>query len=209
MTRINWDENRYYELGVDQGVLYTTDTPGVSWSGLVSVSESPSGGTAKPYYQDGTKYINIASSVEYETTISAFSYPLEFESCDGSSRIQNGLIVTNQPRHAFGFSYRTKIGSSMNPNAAYKVHLVYNALAAPSQVQNRSMSTSTNPVTFSWKITATPPNASGYKPTAYLVIDTRYTDSGVLSSFEDIIYGSGSTDPRLPTQSELISLFTT
>lgn len=209
MTRINWDENRYYEFGVDQGVLYTTDTPGVSWSGLVSVSESPSGGSAKPYYQDGTKYINVASSVEYETTITAFSYPQEFESCDGSSRIQNGLIVTNQPRHTFGFSYRTKVGNSSNPNNSYKIHLVYNALAAPSQINNKSISTSSNPVTFSWKVTATPPVSSGYKPTAYFVVDTRYTESSVLTAFEDILYGSGSTDARLPLQSELISLFTT
>jgi hypothetical protein len=208
MVALTWDTVRYYEYGVDKGVLYLSGVPGVAWPGLTSISEAPSGGSAKPYYLDGIKYVNIASSTEFETTIAAISYPPSFEVCDGSNRIQNGLIITNQPRTPFGFSYRTKIGSSLSPDEAYKIHLVYNALAAPTQVQNRSISSSSNPNTYSWKITATPPSSSGYRPTPYFVVDTRYTSAGILSSFEDIIYGSGSTDPRLPTQSELITLFT-
>jgi hypothetical protein len=208
MTRLNWEATRYYEFGVDQTVLYTTGNPGVSWSGIVSIVESQSGGTARPFYMDGTKYINLSSLSEYEATINAMGYPPEFERCDGSNRIQNGLILTNQPKTSFGLCYRTKIGTALNQNHAYKYHLVYNALANPSQVTNRTISTSSNPVSFSWKITATPPAATGYKPTAHFVIDTRYASSGVLSSFEDIIYGSNSTDSRLPTQSELVSLFT-
>lgn len=210
MTRLNWNSDpRYYEYGVDQGVLYTSGVPGVPWAGLVSVSESPSGGTAKAYYQDGIKYLNLSSLTEFECTINAIGYPAEFEQCDGSNRIQNGLIITNQPRTTFGFCYRTKIGTLLNPNAYYKYHLVYNASAAPTQVVNKTISTSSNPVNFSWKVTAVPPLATGYKPTAYFVVDSRYASSTVLSDFEDIIYGSGSTDSRLPTQSELVTLFST
>ena len=209
MPRLSWDAvgERFYEIGVDRGVLYPTDELGVVWDGLISVSETPSGGAAKPFYLDGLKFANIAAAEEFEATIVAFGSPLEFSVCDGVSRIQNGLLVTNQPRKSFGFSYRSNLGNDTEgTDHAYKIHLVYNALAAPSQRANNTINDSVNPSTFSWSITTLPPSIIGYKSTAHLVIDSRYIDPGILSDIEDILYGSAAAIASLPTPDELIAI---
>lgn len=210
MTRMLWGDsgNRFFETGVDRGVLYLSDQDGVPWNGLTSVEESPTGGEARPYYQDGVKFLNISGREEFEATIEAFSSPTEFGVCDGTVSIQKGLFVTQQPRRAFGLSYRTMVGNDLDGvEHGYKIHLVYNALAAPSSRANSTMTNSPEATTLSWAITTLPPSFTGYKPTAHLVIDSRTTPKGLLSAIEDILYGSDAADPRMPLVSELISMF--
>ena len=208
MTRLNWGTTgeRYYETGVDKGVLYVESTNGVAWNGLISVSESPSGGEPQPYYLDGFKFLNLASAEEYTATIQAFSSPSEFNICDGTVAISPGLFATHQPRKSFGLCYRTKLGNDVDGiGYGYKLHLVYNALAAPSERNNATLSDSTDPIELSWGITTTPPLLSAYKPTAHMVIDSKKTNSILLATIEDILYSS--TSARLPLPSELVTLF--
>lgn len=210
MTRLAWDVSgqRFFETGVDRGVLYAPSQPGVAWSGLISVVEDPSGGDARPFYLDGVKYVNIASAEEFEATISAFSAPAEFGPCDGNTEIQNGLIATQQPRRSFGLSYRTLLGNDIEgQDHAYKLHLVYNALAAPSRRNNSTIGSSTNPAEYSWQITVLPPSLVDLKPTSHLVVDTRYADPGVVSDLEDLLYGTEAEAPALPDPADVIALF--
>lgn len=210
MTRLTWGApaERFYETGVDRGVLYVGNNPGVAWNGLLSVDESPSGGEARPAYLDGIKFRNISSAEEFEATITALSCPKEFGPCEGNTSIQNGLIATQQPRKTFNLSYRTLVGSAADENAGYKIHLVYNALAGPSSVPNASMAGDVSPVNFSWSITTVPPAATGLKPTAHFIVDSRYSLVTPLADLEDILYGTPSVNSRIPTVSELIALFT-
>lgn len=210
MPRLNWNAvgQRFYETGVDRGVLYIKNQVGVAWPGLVSVSESPSGGDAKPYYIDGFKFANVAAAEEFEATIDSFNNPPEFGPCDGVASINNGLLATQQPRKPFGFSYRTKLGNDTDGvDHAYKIHLIYNALAAPSQRSNSTVSDSLQPNTLSWSITTLPPAVSSLKPTAHFVIDSRSTPSDLLVEVEDILYGTVDATSRLPEVQELLGIF--
>lgn len=209
MSKLDWGPpgTRFYETGVDNGVLYVADAA-VAWPGLVSVSESPSGGEAKPFYIDGIKYVNVSSAEEFEFTIQAFYSPPEFDRCDGISRIQFGLYATQQRKVPFGFSYRTRIGNDVDgADHAYKIHIVYNALADPTDHENSTMAESTEASIFSWAVTTTPTSVTGFKPTAHLVIDSRTTDSIVLATIEDILYGTDSDEARLPLPTELYDIF--
>jgi hypothetical protein len=208
--RLNWDLSgqRFYEVGIDRGVLFVDAAAGVPWVGLISVSESPSGGTPQPYYIDGLKYLNISSAEEFEATIEAYSSPHEFGPCDGTVAIQNGLYVTQQPRKQFSFSYRSKVGNdTQSEDHGYKIHIVYNALAAPSQRTNKTINDSVDVINLSWSITTLSPPISGFKPTAHMVIDSRYSDPTALSTVEDILYGSDSLTSSLPTPDDLIDIF--
>jgi hypothetical protein len=209
VARLNWSVigERYYETGIDQGVLYVGED-GIAWPGLISVTESPSGGDPKPFYLDGIKYLNISAAEEFEATINAFFAPTEFNACDGTVSIHNGLFATQQPRKPFGLSYRTRVGNDIDgADYAYKIHLVYNALSAPTDRDNSTLSNSIDPSKYSWAITTTPPMGSGVKPTAHFVIDSRFTDSTLLASVEDILYGNEIGSSRLPSATELIDLF--
>lgn len=210
MARLDWSAvgERFYETGVDRGVLYVGNIPGVAWTGLTSVSESPTGGDAKAYYIDGVKYLNLSSAEEFEATIEAFASPPEFGPCDGTVSVQNGLFVTQQPRKPFGLSYRTRIGNDIDgTDHGYKIHLIYNALAAPSSRPNNTMGDSTDPISFSWSITTLPPSFTGYKPTAHFLIDSRMTPKETLIEIEDILYGSDASAPRLPFAQEVVDIF--
>ena len=209
MTQLTWGGygERFYEVGIDRGVLYIPAQAGVAWNGLISVSENPSGGEAKPYYLDGLKYLNIAAAEEFVATLSAYSHPAQFGPCDGSKSVHNGLFVTQQPRISFGLSYRTKVGSNASADHGYKIHLVYNALVAPSQRPYRTLSDSADPTTLSWNLTTKPPSITGYKPTAHLVIDTRTTSAEVLAEIEALLYGTEEDDATLPTPDEVIAIF--
>lgn len=211
MPRLVWGAagERFFETGLDRGVLYLPSDPGVVWNGLISVSETPDGGESKPYYLDGVKYLNVSSSEEYAATITAYHYPREFSVCDGQKHIQNGLIATQQLRQSFGLSYRTRIGNDVvGADFSYKIHLVYNALAEPAARQNSTLGSSADPSSFSWVISTKPPEITGYKPTAHLVIDTRYTNPDILDEVEDILYGTEMDLARLPDPDELIAIFT-
>lgn len=208
MAKLNWGAagERFYESGVDHGVLYI-DGVGYAWSGLISVTESSSGGQARPFYIDGFKYANIASAEEFEATIQAFSAPREFRRCDGSPEIYGGLIATQQPRRPFDFSYRTMVGNDTDPNYGYKIHLVYNALAAPSQRTNSTQGENGDIPSLSWALTTRPPMVSGIKPTAHFVIDSRSTSPLILTLAENLLYGSDSSTATMPTVTELLALF--
>jgi hypothetical protein len=209
VSRLVWSAagERFFESGLDRGVLYVSGL-GVAWSGLTSIDESPTGGSPKPFYHDGIKYLNLVSAEEFEATINAYSSPPEFAPCDGVGAVYNGLFVTQQPRKPFGLSYRSKIGNDTDgPDHAYKIHLVYNALAAPTGRTNSSVADTPNINTLSWKITTLPPAITGYRPTAHFVIDSRYTPADVLAEIEDKLYGNQSFNAALPTVAELLAIF--
>lgn len=223
MPMITWGETgqRFFETGLDRGVLYPLIGDGVPWDGLISVSESPTGGAPTPYYYDGYKYLNLSSSEEFEATISAYSAPPEFHRCDGSASIGNGLFVTQQPRQTFGMSYRTRIGNDIDgPNHGYKIHLIYNALSSPSARNNSSISNTPAAMTLSWKISTRPPKIGTRiipmppgklipaKPTSHFVIDSRYTPSDLLEEIEGILYGNDTDEARLPSVTEILNRFT-
>lgn len=211
MARLTWTAAgvRYYEVGVDRGVLYVGTNAGVAWPGLISVQENPSGGEPRPYYQDGRKYLNLAKAEEFEATIEAFTAPAEFGPCDGMRSIQNGLFATQQRRVPFNLSYRTGVGNDTEgQDHAYKIHLVYNALAAPAGHNHTTLSDSSEPEALSWDITTIPEDLSGRKPTAHFVVDSRYADAQMLSDLEDILYGSTLGSASFPTVAELVAIFT-
>lgn len=210
MSRVTWGapSERYFETGVDRGVLYPNSDTAIAWTGLTAVNETTRGGEPRPTYIDGIKIRNLASKEEYEATIEAFAAPREFDLCDGRMEIQKGLIATNQRRKAFGFSYRTRIGNALDgPEHGYKIHLVYNAMAGPSERNHATIGDSTEAETLSWPITTRAPFTSGIRPTAHFVIDTRYTPKGLLAAIENMLYGNEVSEGRLPLISELITMF--
>jgi len=209
VTRLKWDTpgNRLYEAGIDRGVLYIDGQPGVTWSGLTSVEMAPTGGGAKSYYLDGNKYMLASAAEEFGATINAFTYPVQFALCDGSAQPRPGLHLTQQRRKTFGFSYRTKVGSDLNGDLGYKIHLVYNALAEPSQRSYSSTSDTVDPIEFSWSITTKPPVIPGYKRTSHVEIDSRTTDSQVLELIETTLYGDDENVARLPSFDELVEMY--
>lgn len=211
MARLIWGVagQRFYEAGVDQGVLYVGNEPGVAWSGLTAVNESHSGGENRSYYVDGVKYANRHTFEEFEATIEAYTYPNEFERCNGMRLLANGLFATHQRRRPFAFSYRTLVGNDAEGiEHGYKIHIVYNALAEAADQEHRTLTDSPEPFNFSWKITTRPPILD-FTPTAHFVIDSRSTPEALLGFIEDILYGTDINTPRLPDAGELAFLFTT
>lgn len=211
MARLDWSAagERFFESGVDRGVLYVDDAPGVAWVGLISVDESSSGASNQAYYIDGVKYLNRLTRDEFQATITAYTYPDAFGQCDGTASIGNGLFARNQRRKPFGFSYRTKIGNEVEGTEhGYKLHLVYDALAQPSNASYHSLGESQDALNFSWQITTKPSLVKNYAPTAHFVIDSRTTPGWLLQYLEDILYGTQQATPRLPPAGELAVIFT-
>jgi hypothetical protein len=208
VSRITWGDvgSRYYENGVDRGVLYVGEGDGVPWNGLTSVTENVTGGAAKAYYVDGEKYLNVASREEYSATLTAYTYPDEFEVCDGTVAVRPGFFATNQRRQSFGLTYRSMVGNDITPIAGYKIHIVYGALASPSTKAWKAIAASQNPDDFSWTLTSLPPDISGFKRTSHFIVDSRDIDPTTLSGIEDILYGTDTTAPRLPTIVEITDL---
>lgn len=214
MAKITWDKTgeRLYETGVDRGVLYPmgaegTYENGVPWNGLTGVTESPSGAEANPLYADNIKYLNLMSAEDFGATVEAYTYPKAFASCDGSAQIAKGVTIGQQKRTTFGMCYRTLLGNDVDSNDyGYKLHLIYGALAAPSERAYTSVNDSPEAITFSWELTTTPVNVTGYKPTAHLEIDSTEVDAEKLTQLEAILYGSESEEPRLPLPDEIVEL---
>lgn len=213
MAKLAWDQTgeRYYETGVKQGVLYVQEggayPKGVAWNGLTAVTESPSGAEASPLYADDIKYLNLLSTEEFGATIEAYTYPDEFMTCDGSAALTEGVYIGQQKRSTFGMCYRTVLGNDTESNDyGYKLHIIYGALAAPSEKAYATINDSPEAITFSWEVTTTPVNVTGYKPTASIVIDSTKVDAEKLKSLEDILYGSESEEARLPLPDEIAQI---
>jgi hypothetical protein len=216
--KITWDASgkRFYETGLDHGVLYPIDSAlgtypkGYAWNGLISVSEKPSGAEANAQYADNTKYLNLISLEEFSASIEAFTYPAEFGVCDGSVEPLPGLVFGQQDRKQFGLAYRTVMGNDISGNSlGYKLHLVYGCLAAPSEKAYKTINDSPEPITFSWEITTTPVAVASYKPVSILTIDSTTVDEINLAALEAILYGATpSTEGRLPLPAEVITLLT-
>ena len=217
MSKLVWDKTgeRLYETGVNHGVLYPqaaggTYPKGVVWNGLTNITESPSGAEATPLYADDIKYLDLISTEELGGTIEAYTYPDEFAECDGSAALANGVYIGQQPRKTFGLSYRTTLGNDVdNNNHGYKLHLVYGALATPSEKAYSTINDSPEAITFSWEFNTTPVNVTGFKPTANITIDSTKVDAEKLTALEKILYGDGETEARLPLPDEVAQLFTT
>lgn len=210
MPRISWDApgERYYEAGIDRGVLYTAGEDGVPWNGLISVQEDPSGGEPRPFYIDGTKYLNLPGAEEYRGTLEAFTYPREFLPCDGVSSIYFGLHFTAQRRASFGLCYRTWVGNdTQGQTAYYKLHILYNLLAQPSGRSQKTLGDNTDTANFSWSLSSLAPANGVAQRTAHIVVDTRYADPMVVSALEDILYGAAEAAARLPLPDEIVTIF--
>lgn len=219
MSKLAWDQvgEKVYETGVDRGVLYLPDAQGdyvsgYAWNGLTTVTESPSGAESNKQYADNRVYANLLSAEEFGCTIEAFTYPDEFEQCDGTA-VVNGVSIGQQSRKAFGFAYRTLVGNDVDgTDFGYKLHLVYGALAAPSEKSHATVNDSPELVTFSWEVSTTAVdvgmvNGENFKPTATLTVPSNRVDSDALASLEDILYGTAGADPRLPLPGEVLALF--
>lgn len=215
MAPLTWDEvgDRLYEVGVDHGVLYLPDASGVyntgvSWNGLTTVTESPSGAESNPQYADNIKYLNLISAEEFGATIEAFTYPDEFAECDGTALPSAGVAVGQQGRKIFGLSYRTRVGNdTLGSDYAYKLHLVYGCQAAPSEKAYATINDSPEAISFSWEVTTTPVPVTDLKPTALIVINSDLADVTALASLEDLLYGKGAIEAALPTPDAVIALF--
>lgn len=216
MARITWDEigKRYYENGVSHGVLYLKDdtsgnyTTGVAWNGLINVNESPSGAEATPLWADNIKYAVGTTAEEFACSIEAYTYPDEFEACDGSAELAEGVYIGQQERKQFGMCYRNEIHNDVKQNVGYRLTIFYNGLAAPSSKDHATINDSVEGMTMSWEVSTTPVPVTGFKPTAVVRIDSRKVDATKLKALEDILYGSaeGSTGPRLPLPDEIKTL---
>ena len=214
MTAITWDpvDDRTYETGVDHGVLYVYDPTtkaygkGVAWNGLTGVTESPSGAEASAQYADNIKYLSLLSAEEFSGTIEAFTYPDAFAVCDGTAEPATGIYIGQQSRRTFALSYRTKKGNGSDDNYGYKLHIIYGALAAPSEKAYATVNDSPEPITFSWSVSTTPIAVTGYKPTATLTIDSTRVDPVKLKLVEDALYGGGSSEPKLMLPDEVVAL---
>lgn len=223
MPKLVWDKDstRLYETGVDHGVLYLKDgdgtyPKGVAWNGLITVTQSPSGAESTPLYADNMKYLNLRSAEEFGATVEAYTYPEEFEECDGYASLAKGVLIGQQSRKMFGLCYRTKIGNDTDgEDHGYKLHLVYGCDAAPSERGYQTVNDSPNAITFSWTISTTPVNVKGFKPTASIEIDSTKVDKEKLAALEAELYGSDSAEfsegsektARLPLPDEIAAIF--
>ena len=217
MYKIVWDQtgSHYYETGVKKGVLYPqaaggTYPKGVAWNGLTAVTESPSGAEATPLYADDIKYLNLMSVEEFGATVEAYTYPDEFAACDGSAELVAGVSIGQQPRTAFGMSYVTTLGNDTEGNKhGYKIHIIYGAMAAPSEKAYATINDSPEAITFSWELTTTPVSVNGFEPTASVTIDSTKVDKTKLAALEAVLYGSESEEARLPLPDEIVTLIGT
>ena len=211
--KLIWDKigERIFETGISKGVLYPQDATGaypkgVAWNGLTAVTESPSGAEATPLYADNIKYLNLMSNEDFGATVEAYTYPAEFGACNGEAELAAGVSIGQQKRSPFGMAYQTKVGNDVDSELGYKIHLIYNALAAPSEKAYNTVNDSPEAITFSWELTTTPVEVTGFKPTALLTIDSTKVDADKLAALEAVLYGSESEEARLPLPDEVLEI---
>lgn len=215
MSKLVWDADaqRLYETGVSKGVLYLRDDEGaypkgVAWNGLTGATESPSGAEPTDLYADNMKYLTMRSAEDLGATITAYTYPDEWNQCDGNAEVVDGMTIGQQSRRSCGLSYQTVIGNDVAGNDyGYKIHLMYGVTASPSERAYQTINDSPEAIEFSWELTTTPVAVTGYKPTALVTIDsTNFKTEEAkarLQALEDILYGTDEEDPRLPLPDEV------
>lgn len=217
MAKLVWDQTgeRLYETGVKNGVLYVqsstgTYPKGVAWNGLTAVTQSPSGAEATALYADDMKYLNLYSAEEFGATVEAYTYPDEFAECDGSAELADGVFVGQQARKAFGMAYKTVIGNDTENNKhGYKIHIIYGAMASPSEKAYATINDSPEAITFSWELTTTPVAVEGFEPTAYIEIDSTKADPTKLAALEAKLFGSTDGEAELPLPDEIKTMMST
>lgn len=206
MTKLHWNVagDRLFEAGVDRVVFFPEEGPGVPWNGVTAVKEDTAGSALPVQYVDGVPVRSQKIKEGFAVVLQAYSCPLEFEEYEGSLD-----ILTRQQRKAFGLSYRTLVGNdTQGLDHAYKIHLVYNALAMPSAVDYNSVSPDgLNAAPFSWGISTKPTEIPGAKPAAHLIIDTSVAYPEAIQAIEDVLYGSDTVEARLPSPAEMMDLF--
>lgn len=209
--KLVWDKTgeRFYETGVKNCALYVqsstgTYPKGVAWNGITAFTESPSGAEQTPLFADDIKYLSLMSAEEFGGTIEAYTYPEEFGECDGSAELAKGAYIGQQARKKFGLVYKTTLGNDVDGNdKGYKLHLVYGCLASPSEKGYATINDSPEAITFSWEITTTPVNVADHKPTSIVTIDSTKADPTKLAALETILFGSETTEARLPLPDEV------
>lgn len=214
MARLIWDEvgQRFFETGVKNGVLYVQDNDGsykngVVWNGLTAVTESPSGAEETPLYADDVKYLTLRSAEEFGATVEAYTYPEEFEQCDGSATIAEGVTIGQQARRAFGLCYRTSVGNDIQgQNFSYKLHLIYGCTVAPSEKSYSTINDNPEAITFSWELSTVPVPVEGFNPTASLVIDASKVDEGKMKQLEDALFGADENEAKLLLPNEIMAM---
>lgn len=215
MPRLIWDAigEKFYEMGTKMGVLYPmSDTgtyeDGVAWNGLTAVTESPSGAEETKLYADDIKYASLRSAEEFTYTIEAFTYPPEWEPCDGSASVSTGVSISQQKRKGFGFSWVTTVGNDISDDAGQKIHVAWNSTAAPSEKSYASINDSPDAITFSWECTTSPVNVTGHRPTSHMEINCAKLKEKTIKAVQDKLWGSESKNATLPSPDELIQLIT-
>lgn len=214
MSKLVWDATgeRLYETGVSKGVIYPQATggtypKGAAWNGLTAVTESPSGAEPTPLYADNIKYLTLMSAEEFGFTIEAYTYPDEFAECNGEGELATGVKIGQQKRKSFGLSYQTLLGNDVDGDAhGYKLHLVYGALAAPSEMERATVNDSPEATTMSWECSTTPVSVAGFRPTSHIVIDSTAVNKDKLNALEAMLYGSESEEAKLPLPDEVAEL---
>jgi len=214
MAAIEWDATgqHWYENGVDHVTLYVqsgtgTYGTGVAWNGVTGITESPDGAEPTDLWADNIKYATLRSTETFGGTITAYQSPKEFEPCDGSVEIAQGVYAGQQARTAFGLAYRTNIGNDTQSESddGYKLHLVYGATASPSERSRETINDSPDGAELSWEFTTNPVNVAGHKPTSHLVIDSRYADATKLAALEATLFGDETTEATLVLPADVIT----
>lgn len=222
MSKLQWDKSgeRFYETGVDHGVLFKALAngqgydKGVAWNGLTNVTESPSGAELSAVYADNIKYLNLMSAEDFAGSIEAYTYPDEFMECDGSAQIAEGVQIGQQTRVPFAFAYRTKIGNDVNPELGYKLHIIYGAMASPSERAHETVNDSPEAMSFSWDISCTPVEVTGFKPTAHIELDSRKVPAEKMTTILNRLYGVDAdpehqvaeSDPELLMPDDIVKI---
>lgn len=216
MSRLIWDAigEKFYEMGTKMGVLYPMKEDGsyengVAWNGLTAVTESPSGAEETKLYADDIKYASLRSAEEYAYTIEAYTYPPEWEPCDGSAQVATGVTIGQQKRKGFGFSWVTTVGNDVSDEVGKKIHIAWNSTASPSEKSYASINDSPDAITFSWGCSTSPVNVSGFRPTSHMEIDYSKLKAATVKAIEDKLWGTENAEATLPTPEEIITLVTT
>lgn len=216
MSRLIWDAigEKFYEMGTKMGVLYPMKEDGsyengVAWNGLIAVTESPSGAEETKLYADDIKYASLRSAEEYAYTIEAYTYPPEWEPCDGSAQVATGVTIGQQKRKGFGFSWVTTVGNDVSDEVGKKIHIAWNSTASPSEKSYASINDSPDAITFSWECSTSPVNVSGFRPTSHMEIDCSKLKADTVKAIEDKLWGTENAEATLPTPAEIITLVTT